>query len=377
MEKPTFFVVSHSTLHINPRELRQLEALRQRGHVWVWGLTDPGIEGVNYIPIQKKDFTGPLGITPQIFLLLSGQYERYITQRYVSTKLMPSIKPSLVCAHNIQTMPRAVAMAQGSPILLDLHEYHPRELETQWAWRLCIKSNVTRMCRRWLSKATVRYTVGQRIAQEYVNAFGLPCDVLFSASPYETISPSPVRDGNIRLAHHGVPNPNRKLENLILLMNHLDSRFELHLTIVGDGPYAKHLRHLSEQNPRIYWHSPVSTNEVATYVSQYDLALIMFPSGDFNLDYSLPNKFFESVQGRLGFAVSPSPEMAALVHQYDMGVVASDDSIAAMAVALNSLHPKDIMRFKNNANRAALELCAEREKKKFTAMVDAALGEAR
>ena len=83
----------------------------------------------------------------------------------------------------------------------------------------------------------------------------------------------------------------------------------------------------------------------------------------------LPNKFFEFVQGRLAVGVGPTPDMASLVREHNLGVVSRDFSSRAMARELNGLEIKDIEKFKGNAHRAARELSFEPSAEIFMAEV--------
>ena len=57
--------------------------------------------------------------------------------------------------------------------------------------------------------------------------------------------------------------------------------------------------------------------------------------------------------------------MAAIVKQYDVGVVSEDFSPESLAAALKKLSFEDIVRFKQNSDLAAHELCAEKEMPKL------------
>ena len=78
----------------------------------------------------------------------------------------------------------------------------------------------------------------------------------------------------------------------------------------------------------------------------------------------------QDMQARLGVATWPTPEMARLVRDHGLGVVASEYSVAAMAKALNALRPEDVVRFKQASHAAARTLSAEVNRERMLRIVD-------
>ena len=67
----------------------------------------------------------------------------------------------------------------------------------------------------------------------------------------------------------------------------------------------------------------------------------------------------------LGVAVFPLPEMAKIVRDNQIGIVSVDQSIHAMAKALNSLSPEQINEFKKNSLTLAKTLNGDVEMQKL------------
>ncbi|MGC3948657.1 MAG: hypothetical protein QM762_29850 [Chryseolinea sp.] len=95
-------------------------------------------------------------------------------------------------------------------------------------------------------------------------------------------------------------------------------------------------------------------------VNSYDIGVFLLPPINFNYENTLPNKLFDFIQGRLGVAIGPTPEMAEIVNQYKNGVVANDFTPIALADKLAPLTATDIISFKNRSAIAARELNAEK-----------------
>ena len=170
-------------------------------------------------------------------------------------------------------------------------------------------------------------------------------------------APQLVDPAHIRLVHHGLASRSRRLELMIEMMNHLPARFTLDMILIpADKRYLAKLRALCATRPRLRLLPPVPFEELISTTNAYDIGVFLVPPVSFNLRFTLPNKFFEFVQARLMVAVGPSPEMARLVREHDLGVVADDFQPASLAAVLARLSADDIARFKLQSHRAAAEL---------------------
>jgi hypothetical protein len=113
----------------------------------------------------------------------------------------------------------------------------------------------------------------------------------------------------------------------------------------------------------------VPIEEIIPTIGQYDVGFFYYEPTGFNIAHCLPNKLFEYIQARLMIAIGPSPDMAELVKEYGCGVIAGEFSVHAMAKSLNLLSAEDIDKYKNNSDRAAKELCFEKEKNKMSTIL--------
>ena len=95
-------------------------------------------------------------------------------------------------------------------------------------------------------------------------------------------------------------------------------------------------------------------------INGYDIGVFLIPPVNFNYANTLPNKLFDFIQARLGIAIGPTPEMAAIVNEHQNGVVAENFDPKALADKLNALSQEDIIRFKKNSGAAAKVLNAEK-----------------
>ncbi len=185
-----------------------------------------------------------------------------------------------------------------------------------------------------------------------------------------------VNPNHIRIIHHGYASPDRKIEGMIETMDYVDSRFHLDLMLVPNyqRDYYQTLQAMVEKRKNVRILPPVSFEEIIPFSAQYDIGIFLCPPTTFNLEKCLPNKFFEFIQARLAIAIGPSPEMARLVQEYNLGIIAKDFSAKEMAQSLNALTKEQILQYKENANQTAKILNAEKEGEKLLGVLEEVLG---
>jgi hypothetical protein len=375
-------VISFSDLGHDPRVHRQLRFLAKRYRVIAAGLADPGLDSVRFIPIaaRRNGLCRNLSATA---MLACGFHERYYWQKSLVCEAMTKlagVSADLIVANDLVTLPLALRLARGACILFDAHEYSPRELEHEWLWRLLFRSHAETLCRRCIPQVDAMTTVCEGIAEAYQTLTGVKPAVLTNAPEYRELAPRPYRAAlrPVQLIHHGILHPTRKLENLIAMMDHLDERFELNLMLVGgDRTYNARLDAMARSRPRVRFLAPVPMPTLPEFLNQFDLGVYLCEPVNFNSWLALPNKFFEFIQGRLGVAIGPSPEMARIVRATGCGVVAPDFQPASLAVCLNRLDEPAINAFKARSHAAAAALSATANEQLLLDLVERTLGHGR
>ncbi len=269
-------------------------------------------------------------------------------------------------------LPLALKLARkNTRVVLDAHEYAPLEFEDRWMWRLFFKRYMDASCAKYLPQVQGMMTVCDGIADEYKRRYGVQSVVVTNAPEYHDLPPSVAGADAIRMVHHGGCMRSRHLELMIEMMNYLDHRFTLDFMLMPSEPgYLAYLQNKAKGNARIRFIEPVPMQSLPRFLNKYDVGIFLLPPVNFNYSHALPNKFFEFIQARLAIAIGPSPEMARLVRQYDCGVVADDFSPQAMAKAIAGLSRGQITHYKQQANKAAAELCAENNEQRMLDLVE-------
>jgi glycosyltransferase involved in cell wall biosynthesis len=199
--------------------------------------------------------------------------------------------------------------------------------------------------------------------------------VVTNAPRYVELEPSAVGE-TIRLVHFGWPDPMRRLEDTIEAMSRLDDGYSLDLLLITPESLRgelRRLRRLAADDARIRFLDPVPMRELPRFANRYDIGVHLLPPATFNQRFALPNKFFEYIQARIVPAIGPSPEMARIVREWDCGIVTDDYTPEALAASVAGTTRERLVELKRNADRAARELCAERNREVVLDVVRRAL----
>lgn len=374
--KPQVLVLSMTNHATDPRVQRQIEFLRSDFDVVCAGTGPPDFEDVSFIPLSWKPWSRwsrPFH-WGRLLMRRESYYWAQPTIRHCLRQL-DGTRADLIIANDLEMLPAALRIARGVPVILDAHEYSPREVEDRLLFRLLHGPFLTKLCRKYLPDAAAAFTVSESIAEQYFAISNVRPVVLTNAPFHEDLWPTQTNpDGTIRIIHHGAAHSSRKIELMIDLMDHLDERFRLDLMLVECTPgYLTWLKRYARNRPRLGFRDPVPMPQINSTINEYDIGLFLLPPTNFNYRCALPNKFFEFVQSRLAVAIGPSPEMARLVRQHDLGIISDDFTPQSLAHRLNVLDDQEIARYKSNAHRAARALSAERNRELFLSVVDSVL----
>lgn len=370
MTRPKLLIVSVSNIASDPRVLKQVELFRDHYDVFTCGL-GARVDGV----VEHFELpAGSRGWVNDRTALLTRRYEKaYWALPAISAavRLLPKKAFDVVLANDLNTVPLALSLEPRIGVHADLHEFSPREKENDLKWRLFVAPYMRWLCRTYLVRALSATTVGHGIAREYEKDYGLPFGVVTNAAPYVEKTPQPVGDP-IRLIHSGAAQRFRRLENYVNAMRDAPAGVTLDLMLMPNEPaYLAELRALAAEVPAVRFREPVPYTELVNTMAEYDVSLTFLPPTNFNHANALPNKFFESVQARIGLVIGPSPEMAAILEQYGFGAVTQDFSVGALQSVIRTLDASTIADWKRASDAAAHDLSSERQAEGWSSAIAA------
>jgi hypothetical protein len=362
-------VLVFSNLKHDARVMRQILWLSKNYKVTAVCFDSDEVADVTFIRIRQTQLVP----ARKAFLAMALALRLYRTAywlfhdyKYLNNQLAAR-KFDIVFANDIDTLPLALFVAPNAKVIFDAHEYAPRHFENNMIWKIFFQPFYIHLCKKYIPKTTAMLTVGEGLANEYKKNFGVNPVIISNATRYVETAPSPLQTNRIRLIHHGIANPSRRLELMLEMMEHLDDRFTLDLILMTSDyasaqtkNYIEDFKERATKDTRIKILPAVKSHEVVNTINAYDIGVFLIPPINFNYANTLPNKLFDFIQARLGIAIGPTPEMAAIVNRYQNGVVAPDFEPKSLAAKLMQLTMEDVATFKTRSAVAAQELNAEK-----------------
>jgi glycosyltransferase involved in cell wall biosynthesis len=350
--------------NIDPRPNKQIRHLSENHHVTVIGKNKIHLNGVEtYENRYHISFVNVMVFfIMNIFGFFDKSYE--IFSKPGSLKkfhgLLLEKDFDCIIAHDIETLPFAFQIKKRAKIIFDAHEYFPDQFGSI-ILNVIFNRYHNYFGEKYLKLCDLVFTVSEGIAEKYSKNFGIKPIVIMNTPPYVDLSLHQVKPDKIRIIHHGAAAPARKLEKMIEMMKFIDPHYELFLMLIpSDQRYFNRLKKMAKYIPNIHFLDPVPMPHIVNKLNEFDVGLFIYDPISVNALFVLPNKFFEFIQARLAIAIGPSPEMAAIVKKYDLGIVAEDFNPETMARMLNNLSKGKIQYFMAQSDAAASELCAEK-----------------
>lgn len=264
-----------------------------------------------------------------------------------------------ILANDIHTVPLALGLASASRVHADLHEYYPGLHDDVPAWVRLRQPYFEWLLRSSATRVASVTTVGQGIADAYRD-LGIDASIVTNAPQFRDGTPSPVH-APIRLVHAGAALPSRRIERMMraVAAARSDVTLTVHLTPNTPG-YVTELRRLADElGPRVRLEPPIPHAELIDALGEHDVGIHVLPPDVTNQALSLPNKFFDFVQARLGIIVGPTPGMANLVRQHGLGAVTAGFDVDDIERAIETLDRDAVAAWKQASHNAAAALSAE------------------
>jgi hypothetical protein len=285
--------------------------------------------------------------------------------------LRQALPVDAVVVNHLFALPLAFEL--GAPVVFDAHEHWTSE-SASWTplQRFSMRGAHEWIVDSYVPKTAGMMTVAAGIVRDFERRAAVSPSLVTNAPFYLPLSPSPVSEP-IRLLHIGLADERRRLEDTIEAVRSLRERFTLDLVLGRHNQYRRRLESLAASGPGIKILPPVANADLIPFANAYDVGLFLLPAQFPNQVHVLPNKLFDYIQARLAVAIGPSPEMAAIVREWECGVVSDEFTAASFAAALDLLSPVEIARMKSNANRAAAVLTADNNREPVLDLVRRAI----
>ena len=168
------------------------------------------------------------------------------------------------------------------------------------------------------------------------------------------------------IMYHGGVVKDRGIERLIEAVSRLDG---VGLVVLGNGSegYIAQLKTLVNTvnaDKKVVFHPAVPIDELWKYVGAIDISMAPIEVVVKNHYYSLPNKFFESIQSLTPIIASDVPEMKRIIEQYQIGLTSKPGDVDDICRCIETMrNDKDFyLQCKRNLIKAKEDLCWEKER---------------
>jgi glycosyltransferase involved in cell wall biosynthesis len=357
-------IIAHKVIASAPRVLKEILWLTEKGWlVDTLGLGDDSPATGKHIPVRfPRAFERYL-----IYFVRSKRlrfwllYERFLPQNFRNVldeyDLVVIHEPTYLPSPDIQEFINA---RRGAGVHVDLHEDHVHSLSRNFLERFAFENyrlwelgHLARIFEANGSRISVS-SVSDWISKVFTQYLKVPVATIRNAPAHQIISPSEVNLQDIQLVHHGVGTTHRGIEASIIAMRKIPKKYTLNFHLVAGPMYFIKITLLAYAlgvSKRVRFRNPVPTRSISQTISQYDVALVVIPPVTENELNSLPNKFLESIQGRLAIVTGPNPSMADIVEGAKIGIVLNGWSHKDIAKGVTELETEKIPNYKNNCER--------------------------
>lgn len=276
--------------------------------------------------------------------------------------------PRLILANDWPALVVAVEAKRrtGCRVHYDAHEFATLEFaESSW-WRLVHQSSVRHLERTGIGEADTVSTVGQGIADALRRLYGMACPPCVIRNLPDIAAPPSFRRARwpLTILYHGNIVPRRGLEMLVEAAGLWREPHELVVRGAARPDYIARLKALAAHGPhpeRVRFEPAVPPGEVVAAAREADLGVFFTPLDNVQQQFTLPNKLFEYIAAGLAVAVTPAPDMVAVVARYGVGTASGRADAESVAITIDRLTREQVDVWRANACLAAAELnwCVE------------------
>ncbi len=274
-------------------------------------------------------------------------------------------KADILLANDLDTLPANffVSKIKRSKLIFDSHEYFSETPEVykrrfvRIFW-LFIEKRIIGGCDQY-------YTVSGKLADIYQQKYNVRFSVIRNLP---VTLPENFTNNNSRIIiYQGSINIGRGLELMLQAMLLLPDAI---LVIVGDGPELKKLKEIANSLnvlERVQFTGTLLPDRLRELTGKAAVGISLEEAVGQSYFVALPNKLFDYIQAGVPVLTSDLPEMAAIVKNYQVGMVLEERTPESLASVLQLMLNDEVKRnfWKEKIASARQELCWEKEEIKL------------
>tara|TARA_B110001452_G_scaffold265336_1_gene269808 strand:+ start:2131 stop:3258 length:1128 start_codon:yes stop_codon:yes gene_type:complete len=359
MHKRTIAIISNRDLNKAPRIHREVEALADEYDVILFG------ESVSRIPNSTyKNIYDQRTFFDKVLNYICRKFSSHAQIRFSRLKKTLEINNiSCVIIHEPSFLPLISNLKKkGFKTVFNAHEYHPLEFQNTDNWSKSEENRQQILYRKNLKNLDLLINVSNGISQKCQDIFGKESIIIPNAANFVELPIKLSNSARIKLVHHGVLLPSRKLDFFIQCLKGFEEKFQLDIYGVPSKSHSEYyniLKNLIKDYKHIRLLPPVPFIDIIPTMSNYDLGVVVYPPLNFNHTHCLPNKYFEYIQARIGILTCSSKEMKQLNSKYCIGLDITEFNKEKITESLSMITQEKINLFKKNTFNAAKKENAE------------------
>lgn len=260
---------------------------------------------------------------------------------------------------------RLVSRKLRIPLVFDSHEIFTEMPAingrfTQKIWRLLQKAIVP--------KLEFVMTASESYADWFAKTYGIERPIVVQNFPLRIENPQNYSEINSNkvILYQGVINPSRGLDKMIPAMQHIENA---EFWICGDGPKKEEYVALTKTlglEEKVKFLGKLLPEKLREITKKADVGLSIEENNGLSYYYSMPNKVSDYIQQRVPVVVSDFPEMGKVIERFEVGEKIGNHSELVEKIGIVLRNGKKF--YEDHLNKAASELCWEKEEPKITAL---------
>ena len=251
------------------------------------------------------------------------------------------------------------------PLVFDSHEIFTEMPAingrfTQKIWRILEKFIVP--------KLKFMMTASESYADWFAKTYGIERPTVVQNFPVKIENPQNYSEINLKkiILYQGVINPSRGLDKMIPAMEKIENA---EFWICGDGPKKEEYLALTKTlglQEKVKFLGKLLPKNLRDITKKADVGLSIEENNGLSYFYSMPNKVSDYIQARVPVVVSNFPEMGKVIDRFQVGEKINSHN--ELAEKVNIVLERGKIFYEDALNKAATELCWEKEEPKILAL---------
>jgi len=293
-------------------------------------------------------------------------------------------RASLYYLHEYRLFPMVFLLSRlwGVPYIYDAHDYYPLVFDTDNLspfWRKRFLPLLVWMDGLCVRHANAMVTVNQGIADLYHGQFNT--DPVILRNSHDERLDLEVENGirtalslsadDFLIVSIGHNKESLAMDSFLEAVRDSDERVHVAFLGNGFGPVSERVAAMGLEG-RVHFPGSVGAGEIVPFIKGADASVILYYPMTPDYEYSLPNKFFQSVAAGLPLLYPRLPEIERLAETHGLGISIDPKNADSIRKAIDTLlNDKDVrQKFSDNAQTARKALSWAEEEATLGSIVE-------